>query len=274
MKNPNFLHTRLDTLNVKHKFNTFLLDSEVAMSKSFLDKIQLNFIGFTDNYGSKENRFIIKPAFNFDFGKTNVKAKFGVDYMNSSFDKTFLYSYPISNQDYSIEKSNLIFTGHPSFTYVKDDLSIDIGAEVAYFSRMKDVYNGFKYDFDNKLYVYPKIKLSYILVKDIMVFFAGAEGGLKQNTHQNLTAQNKYLSPTLLLEPTDNQFNIYGGLRGKLANTVSYNLKAGIDSSRNLPLFKTNPYLSVPSEAYSYENSFNIVYDNVKTLTFAGELKS
>jgi outer membrane receptor protein involved in Fe transport len=274
LENPNFDEANLDVIDPSHTYNTLTIGSELAITKSFFDKVNLNFIGFSDNYGSRENRFIIKPAFNFDFNDTAVKLKFGLDYLNSSFETIYNLETPAPDVATNIEKSNLIFSANPSFTILKDDLSIELGAEVTYFSRMKDVYNGVETDLNNEFYIFPKIKASYNVVKDIMVFFAGAEGGLKQNSYESFVGQNKFLSPTLLLEPTNNQFNIYAGLKGKLANTVAYNLKAGYDSTENMPLFKSNPYLSDPTDNYSYGNSYAVVYDNVKTISFSGELKA
>ncbi|MCL9807087.1 TonB-dependent receptor [Flavobacterium amniphilum] len=274
LENPNFDEANLNVIDPGHTYNTLTIGSELAVTKSFFDKVNLNFIGFSDNYGSRENRFIIKPAFNFDFNDTAVKLKFGLDYLNSSFETIYNLETPAPDVATNIEKSNLIFSANPSFTILKDDLSIELGAEVTYFSRMKDIYNGVETDLNNEFYIFPKIKASYNLVKDIMVFFAGAEGGLRQNSYESFAGQNKFLSPTLLLEPTNNQFNIYAGLKGKLANTVAYNLKAGYDSTENMPLFKSNPYLSDPTDNYSYGNSFSVVYDNVKTISFGGELKA
>ena len=107
-----------------------------------------------------------------------------------------------------------------------------------------------------------------------MIAFAGAEGGLSQNSYANFVGQNKFLSPTLFIEPTDKQYNVYAGLRGKLASTLSYNLKASYTSAKNQALFKANPYLSAPSQNYSYGNSFDVVYDNIKNLSLFGELKA
>lgn len=274
LENPNFFNVQMDTINPKHNYTTIKLGSELAISDSFFEKANVNFIAFSDNYGSKENRFIIKPAFNFDFGDTSVKAKFNVDYLNSSFDTSYLTEYPVPGVSTNIEKSNLIFSANPSFQILKDDLSVELGAEVTYFSRMKNVFAGIKSESDNDFFIYPKIKASYKVVGDIMIAFAGAEGGLKQNSYADFVNENKFLSPTLFIEPTDNQYDIYAGLKGKLASTLAYNLRASYKSSKMQPMFKSNPYLSAPSENYSYGNSFDVVYDNIKTISFFGELKA
>lgn len=274
LENPNFNNIRKDTINPKHTYNTIKLGSELAISDSFLEKANVNVVLFSDNYGSKENRFMIKPDFKFDFGDTSIKAKFNLDYLNTSFDTSYLKQYPVAGVATNIQKSNLIFSVNPSFQILKDDLSIELGAEVAYLSKMKDVYQGIKNESTNDFFIYPKIKASYKVVGDLMIAFAGAEGKLIQNSYADFTGQNKFLSPTLAINPTDQQYDIYAGLRGKLASTLAYNLRASYNSSQNKALFKSNPYLSSPSENYSYGNSFDVVYDNVKTISFFGELKA
>ena len=274
LENPNFNNIRLDTINPSHQYNTISLASELAISDSFFEKANLNFIAFSDNYGSKENRFMIKPVFTFDFDDTTIKAKFNIDYLNTSFDTSYLLQYPVVGVDTNIQKSNLIFSANPSYQLLKEDLSVELGAEVTFLSKMKDVYSGIKNGNKSSFFIYPKVKLSYKVVGDLMIAFAGAEGGLTQNSYANFVDQNKFLSPTLFIEPTDKQYDVYAGLRGKLASTLSYTVKASYVSSKNQTLFKTNPYLSSPSENYSYGNSFDVVYDDIKTLSFFGELKA
>ncbi|MEO8516583.1 MAG: TonB-dependent receptor, partial [Flavobacterium sp.] len=72
LENPNFNNIMRDTIHPKHTYNTIKLGSELAISDSFLEKTNVGFISFSDNYGSKENRFIIKPDFKFDFGNTLI----------------------------------------------------------------------------------------------------------------------------------------------------------------------------------------------------------
>jgi len=82
--------------------------------------------------------------------------------------------------------------------------------------------------------------------------------------------ENPFVSPTLTILRTDQQYNAYGGIRGKLASNVSYNLKGGYMSENDKPLYKLNPTktLSVTEVEKGYEagNSFQVLYDDVKTL--------
>ncbi len=272
----NFNNIRLDTINPSHQYNTISLGSELAISDSFFEKANLNFVGFSDNYESKENRFIIKPVLNLDFGDTAVKARFGVDYLNTSFDTSYMLDARNIGLATNINKSILIFSANPSFKILKEDLSIELGAEATFLSRMKDVYSGVNNDAESGFFIYPKVKLSYKVVGDLMIAFAGAEGGLTQNSYANFVGQNKFLSPTLFIEPTDKQYDVYAGLRGKLASTLSYNLKASYISTKNQALFKSNDFWSYNRNKnhYTLGNSMGVVYDDIKTFSFFGELKS
>jgi outer membrane receptor protein involved in Fe transport len=64
-------------------------------------------------------------------------------------------------------------------------------------------------------------------------------------------------------------------LKGKLANTVSYNLRASYVNERNKALFKSNDYNEDnANENYAFGNSLQVVYDDTKTVSFYGELKA
>jgi outer membrane receptor protein involved in Fe transport len=274
LKNPIFSESLITAINPKHHFNTIKLGSELAINDSFFDKLSLNFISFSDGKNSKENRFIIKPDFTFDFGDTSVKAKFGIDYLNTTFDTSYITKLPQSGDNFEIKQSNLIFNVNPSFQILKDDLSVELGADVVFFSKGKDIFAGVENESKTSFYIYPKVNASYKLAGDLMIAFGGAEGKLIQNSYADYAGINKFISPTLYIEPTDQQYDIFAGLRGKLSSSLSYNVKASYSTIKNKALFKSNPYILTPVYNYAMGNSFDVVYDNLKTLSFFGELKA
>ena len=274
LNSPNFDRNSIGSLDPNHQYNTINLGSELTINESFFNKLNLNFISFSDNYNSKENRFIIKPDFTFDFGDISVKTKFGVDYLNTEFETTFLNSLSQVGTISNIKTSNLIFNINPSFQILKDDLSVVIGGDVIFLSRAKDIFAGLEYESETSFFIYPKVNLSYKVVGDLMIAFGGIEGKLIQNSYADFSKVNKFLSPTLSINPTDQQYDFFAGLRGKLASSLAYNLKASYNSSKDKALFKTNSYLQSPPFNYSYGNSFDVVYDNVKTLSLFAELKA
>ena len=77
------------------------------------------------------------------------------------------------------------------------------------------------------------------------------------------------------LEMLDKEYDIFAGLKGKLTNNVSYNVKGSYVNERNKALFKSNSYNeNIGNEDYAFGNSMQVVYDDMRTLNFYGELKA
>ena len=57
-----------------------------------------------------------------------------------------------------------------------------------------------------------------------MIFYAGAEGDLRQNSYQDFVEVNPFLSPTLMITPTDQQYDVFADLKVKLSNSRNYNI--------------------------------------------------
>jgi outer membrane receptor protein involved in Fe transport len=250
-------------INPKQSYNTIGLGGKLNLEKSFFKEASLMFKRFSDGFGSGENRFYLKPNFNFDVMDQKVKANFIIDYVGGKFERNYTALE-------EIKYSHVIFGTKPSILYQQDDLSVQLGAGIFYSTGK---INGIS---DSKLFVYPNIKASYRIVGDILVGYAGAEGGLNQNSYAEFVDQNPFVSPTLIVAPTDNKYDIYVGLKGKLANAVAFNVRGSFNNDDNKVLFVSNQYVlgNVNTEGYTNGNSLNVVYDNVKTASFFGEIKA
>jgi hypothetical protein len=113
------------------------------------------------------------------------------------------------------------------------------------------------------------------VVGDLMLFYAGADGNLEQNSYRDFVNTNPFVSPTLYVVPTDKQYDLFVGLKGKLANSISYNLRGSYVNEKNKALFNFNSYSqSSGNEDYAFGNSFGVVYDDLKTMRFFGELNT
>ena len=252
----------INGIDPQQTYRTISLGGNVAFSESILNKTSLKYSHFSDASGSSENRFYAKPTIEFDVMESAVKTVLTVDYVGGSFDNNYLNT--------NIEAIKYGFTNFgisPSFVMQEEDWTLNIGAAVFY---SMDNQNS-----NNSFYVYPKFNASYKVVGDLMIFYAGAEGNLKQNSYQDFVDENPFLSPTLSITPTDQQYDVFAGLKGKLTNNVSYNVKASYVNERNKALFRSNDYNeNAGNEDYAYGNSFQVVYDDMKTLSFYGELKA
>src|SRR5690606_24438210 len=118
------------------------------------------------------------------------------------------------------EHSYLTLGVNPNFQLLQDDLTLNLGVDLVYLSTLKNVVNGADFDSDSDFFFYPTVTASYKVVGDLMIAYAGAEGGLKQNSYRDFTNANPFVSPNLFIAPTDNQYDLYVGLKGKLSNVV------------------------------------------------------
>jgi hypothetical protein len=249
----------LATIDEQQTYHTLYVGGRLGLN-NVLKESSVKFTRFWDAFGSAENRFVAKPSLEFDIVEQKIKADFVLDYLSGSFEKNM-----VGNAGLKYGFTNVGF--QPSIKIKKDDLTVNAG--VGFF------YSAAQEQGESKFFIYPQVTGSYRVVGDLMIFYAGIEGGLKQNTYRDFAQENFFVSPTLLIAPTDQKYDVYLGLKGKLANSVSYNIRGSYLNEDNRALFKSNGYEElVGFEGYQYGNSFKVVYDKLKTVSFFGELKA
>ncbi|MBA0883267.1 porin family protein [Flavobacterium undicola] len=249
-------------IDSKHSYNGISLGGKLNFKEGAFKDASMKFSHFSDNFGSSENRFFVKPSLQFDVADQLVKTDIIVDYVGGSFDKNY--------EETNIAKIKYGFTNlgiSPSFNINENGWNVKLGASL--------FYSIDKMGADNKFLIYPNVSVSYPVVEDLMIFYAGAEGGLEQNSYMDFVKENPFLSPTLAIAPTDKQYQISAGLKGKLASSVSYNIQGSYNNERNKALFRSHDYTeNNANEDYAYGNSFQVVYDDVRTFRFSGDLKA
>ncbi|NJW51773.1 TonB-dependent receptor [Salinimicrobium oceani] len=252
---PNFIGIQLPEIDPQHNYYSVFTGGEVNWDKSFFDRAEARYRYFGDDHGSAEHRVKIKPTLELPIGGELFHTNLIFDYVKGDFDRGFYSDDPIS---YSSMNAGL----QSSLLVLRDDLTLNLGAAIFY-----------NYDSDNGdggIYVYPQVKASYRMAGDYFIGYAGLEGELRQNSYYDFVQRNPFVSPTLEVRPTDRQYDAYVGAKGKLSNSIGYNIRANYVAEDAKPLFRSNPYYG--GEDYSYENSFEVVYDRVNTVSVFGEL--
>jgi outer membrane receptor protein involved in Fe transport len=259
-----FSEETIGSIDEKQSYTTIMLGGKMSMEKSFFNEASIQFKRFSDALGSGENRFWIQPNLDFNVMDQKVNADFVLDYVGGSFDKMY------ESADAGIDYSTVAFGVKPNILYQEDDLSIQVGVGLFYASTKLNN------ETDGKILIYPNIKASYKLVGDLLIGYAGAEGGLNQNSYADFVDQNPFVSPTLYVMPTDNKFDVYVGLKGKLASAVAFNVRGSYKNEASKAMFMSNAYVfeNTNTEGYANANSFQVVYDDVSTFSFFGELKA
>ncbi|MCT4629267.1 TonB-dependent receptor [Winogradskyella sp.] len=252
-----FGQTEADDIDPSHTFNSFYLGGKLKFDDAIINDGSVRFRRFGDNQDSGENRFVAKAGFDIPVQDEIIKTEFYIDYIGGSFDENYF-----SNE--AINYGNVTFGLSPSYQLTQDDLTVNLGLRLVY---LNDTELS-----DNKFFIYPNIKASYRLVDEILIAYGGITGQLQQNSYYDFANENPFVSPTLFITPTDQRYNGFLGLKGKLSNNVSYNVKGNYFAEENKALFKANDARGDASENYQYGNSFGVVYDDVTTFSVAGEL--
>lgn len=257
-----FTGEQIAAINEKQTYHNAYFGGRIKLNESILKDASIKFNRFWDAFSSGENNFVAKPSFAFDVMEEKIKLGVTFDYLNGSFKRDYFDLFGESKYGYT----NIGFT--PSFQINRDDLSVNLGASFFY-----SVANE---EGKNKFFVYPSVTASLKVVGDLMIAYAGAEGTLKQNTYKEFVDNNFFVSPTLMVAPTDQRYDIYVGLRGKLANSIGYNVRGSYFNEGNKALYHNNIYQenNINTNGYAYGNSFGVIYDDVKTVSFYGELKA
>ncbi|NQX85214.1 MAG: TonB-dependent receptor [Flavobacteriaceae bacterium] len=250
--------TQIDALSPQHKFHTFDFGGEIELEDRMINSGSVRFRRFADDLDSGENRFVAKANFDVAFREELINTTVKMDYLGGRFGQSYL-------EDTSFKYGNFQIGIAPIYPIVRDEyLKVDVGFATYY---MNDTAAK-----AHKFYIYPKVTASYRLVDDMVISYGGIEGDLEQNSYQGFASENPFVSPTLVVQPTSQQYNAYLGLKGKLSNTMNYNLNGSYYGSNNQALYLSNAFSPQDDNNYSYNNSFSVVYDNVKTLKLFGEL--
>ncbi|MEP0265650.1 TonB-dependent receptor [Dokdonia sp.] len=247
-----------EDFDVTHSYFTAGVNGNLQFKDAIFKEGKATIRYFGDSESSSELRAIVQPTIEFPIAGENITTAFTVDYVGGSFANDFNATLEESN--HSILNVGI----NPSLVILRDDLTVNLG--VAGFVSLDSENSA------TDIFVYPKITASYRVVGDYFIAYAGLEGNLKQNSYYDFANENPFIAPSLAITPTDQQYDGYLGMKGKLSNSVSYNLRANYASESNKALFLFNPAL-VPSQvAFLNGNSFSVVYDDVETLGIFGEL--
>jgi len=122
----------------------------------------------------------------------------------------------------------------------------------------------------------PDIRFNFAPVKEIINVFAGADGNYQHNYYSAITRENPYISPTLIVNNHLEKYRIFGGFDGKLSSKTNFKIQVDHSSFSQHPFYYLQgfrlPTMGImPGPAFA-DNTFKVLYDDMKTLKFNGEI--
>ena len=251
----------VNSIDEKQAYNDIHLQGDIEFYDALLHKGKFDFHQFFDKADSRESFADLNGIIDFPVGEALIYTEVDLAFLSGRFKNDFLETEELKYTYFNLGLS-------PNFELLRDDLTLNIGLRLYY--SISDSFEG------SKFYAYPNITASYNISEESFIAYAGVIGDLQQNTYRDFVGLNPFVSPTLYIRRTNQQFNAYGGIKGLLNSKIRFNLRAGYISENDKPLFKLNPSLTDGTvevdKGYQAANSFQVVYDDVNTINFHAEL--
>jgi hypothetical protein len=244
-----------DQINAIQKFN----DIGVNLSYSSVYKDKLNYTGtisynnFKDDFSKwEENLFVADFVVKGELFNNILSGDLRIEHVAQN--KWTDFSMFSLNPKYRIQTGRFIF---------------DLGIGVS-----------FKTGGDKDFYFYPKTRVKYAMVKDIMSIYAFANGGIKNNTYSAISKENPFVildKPDLRIASNINtttfcKYKLGGGVKGQFARFVSFNIGASYKVLED-EVFYSN-YRKGIYGVFVQEKYFSPVYDDVKVFNILAELSA
>jgi len=251
----------INAMDEKQVYTNIYVGGSINFEESIFEKGTIELSNFSDRYKSNEIRFLTKSTFEFPISTELINTEVIIDYISGDFEQSYFSSEALK---YGFLNLGLV----PNFEILKDDLSVNLGVKLYYTFNLENSVNEFK--------AYPNITASFNIVDEVFILFTGVTGDLVQNTYKDFTNENPFISPTLNIEQSDQQYNAFIGAKGILASNVGYNFNVSYKSQKNQALFIQNKTKTdgtiIVENSYEAGNSFNVVYDDLKTINMHGEI--
>ena len=270
LPNISFDNNTINSIAAKQTYGFYEVESEVVFEDSYFDNIKGALSLFDDKFGSKEVGFLLKPSLKIPLGfisknLSELELQTNINYLQGEFEQNYLNN---SNIKYSFFNLGI----HPVYRVNWNKLSIKLGSKIYLTSDIKNSLTD--------ILAYPDLEITYPVITNLINFYAGASGDLHMNSFQNFSEQNPFVSPTLFLTQTNEQYNLFGGINGIISSNISFNVKASYKSDEDHALFvrnnsKSNGVFNASTSllGYEYGNSFNVFYDDISTLSIFGEIE-
>lgn len=184
----------------------------------------------------------------------NVKADLNL----SQFKNSELYNLDvlIDYNQYEFNTDNTIIALQPQISTIGEKFRINAGLGI-YMNASSDA------DF----HFYPLAEIKYNVIDDILVPYVGVKGEIRRVNYNTITLENPFVAEDINLANSNEQFNLYLGLRGTLSNKLSFNVSGSSIKTDNAYL-----YVQARDTNRIVSKDYSLVYDEINEIQLKGEL--
>ncbi|MDH3323637.1 MAG: TonB-dependent receptor, partial [Flavobacteriaceae bacterium] len=256
-----FTTEALNAIAENQTYNEIYIGGEVEIYDALAQSGKIKLSRFFDKKKSVENYGFISGIVDFPVRQEMIYTEMSFEFLNSTFDNDYFKTNDLKSTFFNIGFK-------PNLEVLRDNLTLNLGGRLYY--SITDTKGG------SKFFAYPNVTASYKITEESLIAYAGVIGDLQQNSYKSFANKNPFVSPTLNIHRTSQQYNAYGGIKGLLNSNIRFNFKASYINEADKPLYLLNPSktngTSPVDEGYEAANSFQVIYDDVNTINVIGEL--
>lgn len=261
-KSDNFLkYFNTDQLN---QLGFFDLTVKSNASSLYLLKFNtgINLSYFNTSTNQVEKVIRLKGDFAYDFGTFSGKLKIGFDHFETE---------NVTNQpDFAPLSSpkNTWIKLSPTFYYQNDLLSIEGGLN------LYTVFDNLNGASSTRFIPYPKAEFSYHTEANNFNVYLDVDGYLENNNYSKIAEENRWINPGLRVKPTNHRYILSGGVKGKIATPLTFNLGLKYSKTEEQYFFITRveDRTALKQTDLAYNPAFEVEYDDLGTFDFTGNL--
>jgi hypothetical protein len=113
--------------------------------------------------------------------------------------------------------------------------------------------------------IYPRASFEFNIVPQVLIPYMGISGFKEANNYGKILFENPFLTPGTTVSNSNHSMIVYGGLKGRYSNKMSFNLKGKYEKLDSM-------YFFVNDTTNTLRNQFVAVYDNPAVLSLSGEV--
>jgi|GEM_PF-6857555 len=221
--------------------------------KNLFEHANLGYYHFFDRYDARENHITFDAKLSKNIGDEMFNLEIGTDYNNLTMP--------------SDTNNVLTFNLRPTIVSNFGKLDFTLGLGFASVTQLEE--QGQTTSFN----MFPVVDVTYRIVDQVLIAYAGVDGGVEGTNLRSLVARNPFINTDLAfnnrqgLLQTVEAFKIYAGMKGTLSSKASFNFSADYSRFRDHAFFFATPINTVPDS-----NKIHVVYDNANVFRLKGEV--
>jgi hypothetical protein len=226
------------------------------LSESDLQQSYQRFQFSTELASTKQDSFNLRHRVQLDYSLISNESSLQEHYLRakgvlSQFRNAELYQLDVAvdYNTYDTLSENGIFQLQPSITSIGEKFRIKAGLGV--YMNASDETNA-------SFHFYPLAEVSYNVLEDVLIPYAGVKGAIQRNNYFNFTQQNPFLAEQLFIANSNQLYNLFVGIRGAFSKEITFNVLASRIETEAAPFF-----LKAPAGDQLLWHQFYIAYDDL-----------